>query len=393
MAENEGENDFDFPIKEEFTNTKEETTEETKEEEVVEEVVDEAPKDETSALEEKEVEAKETTEEVVEDKVEEVVDETTEQETTEEVVEERSLTVDRVSELTEGQFETTEDLLEAYNSLNNFDSSKSVMDLLNEQVVEEWGEDTTFQDLVAYKSVNYDEMDSLELLKQHEELKDPDVTETEIRAELRRFDLLSKSKEAIEEMIEEGELDRSTYEDLEASLVRKTRQARTALQEFQDSININDFNIQSAPTVQETEPAMSEDELKSLSDRYENSINSMEDIKINVGTEKEPLNLDYTVSDDDRNGIRDYLTPDEGKNFVQKHWVGEDGILDMDKLSKDIYKIQNHDRNVSIAYSQGKSAGSEAEVKEISNIDFNGGKTAPLKEGGLSEASRMAKEL
>ena len=58
MAENEGENDFDFKLKEEFTAPQEETTEETKEKEVVEEVVDEAPKDETSALEEKEVETK-----------------------------------------------------------------------------------------------------------------------------------------------------------------------------------------------------------------------------------------------------------------------------------------------------------------------------------------------
>jgi hypothetical protein len=129
-------------------------------------------------------------------------------------------------------------------------------------------------------------------------------------------------------------------------------------------------------------------------ERYDNAINSLTELKVEVGTDKEPYSLDLTVSDEDRNGVRDILSPSEdGKTWLEKRWVLEDGTVDMEKLSSDIYKLANHDKNVAIAFTQGKSAGAKASVKDINNIDFeNGQPSSDSNTDGLSEAARMAIE-
>lgn len=368
MAENE---EIKFPLKEEFKGKVEEKTETP----IVEEVVKDKVEEETP---EKVVEA-ETKKEEVAPKVE---------------TPDSSLSIEDISELTKGSYKTTKELYEAYEGLNSKVTGKTVIEQFNEQIAAKFGEGVTYADVVEFQNYNFDEMNNFDLLEHHLNFEDPEITDKEIKAELIVFDLLKKSESEIQEMIDNEEITRAEYENLEAKMIRKTRLAKTALKEYQSSLSIEDLDIHS-PNQKVVQPTKSAEELKADADRYDAEINSLSEFKIEVGTKEDPYSLDLKVSEEDRNGVRNVLMPDvDGRNWIEKRWIMKDGLVDMKKLSADIYKLENHDRNVGIAFTQGKSAGVKKEVKDISNINFSKGQgVREEKLDSKAEAAKTAKEI
>jgi hypothetical protein len=404
--------DFGFPVKEGFEIQKEEvkteevineTPEVKTEEEVKEEV---AESNDAAILEEigeakKEVET--PTEEVKEEvKTEEVASEAPTEEIKEKLEDEpvkidnSSLIREEISKVTDGEFTSVEEMNQAYNDILEQESGKSYLEKINDAVEAEYGEGITFSDLVEYKGRDFDNMSSIDLITEQLHLSDGEISEEEIAAEMRPFNLLKRSDSEIDALIEEEQITRDQVDDLKARLVRKSRIARTELKEFQDSIDIDNLQV-SSPKVSEKEvPTISEEDKQANLERYKSVINNLSEFKINVGTKENPADITFQVTDDDRNGVTDFLSSDEkngvSRDFIQKNWTDDEGNVDMDKLSKDMYKVINYDRDVSRAHANGKSEVSK-EVKDISNIDFKKGESTPAPVvNDASQAAEMARQ-
>ena len=397
--------DFDFPLKdgldfESIENVPDPIPEEVKPEEVVEEKPEDAKPEEVveekpEETEEEKPKEKEDEEKPGEVKPEEVEEEKPEEEKPEDITEDKS-SLNDISELTGGKYKTPEELneaLEVAERLKPMDGV-SVLEQINSKVEEKFGEGYTLSDILTYKSRNFDEADAFDVLKEHLMLKDPDVTEAEINAELRPFDLLRKSEAEIEELIEDGDITKAQVEDLQAKLVRETRIARGDLKEFQSELNIDDLEVysQSQPTEQPNQ--RSKEQLEADLEYYESVIDNKTALEIEVGSKDDPHTVKYEIDDKDREGISDFMSNGEnGEAWIQKHWMNEDGTINMDKLSDHILKINNYEKHIKIAYNEGLTKGGSKEVKEISNIDFKEGSPKSTPEDGLSEAAKIANEI
>jgi hypothetical protein len=397
------EENFSFPVNdgyepiEETTNEEvtENSSEETTESENTEKVKETEEQTEETKGEEQEgaEEAEGVSGEAKGDVVEAKDTEEGEVETVSEDKESTDRSLNDISEMTEGKYNSIEEMYEAIQSKDNLMSTSSVIEQMNEQIEDKFGEGISMSDIVSYQSLDFDEMDPFDVLTEHLQFKDPDITEKGIRAELRQFKLLQKSKQEIDEMIEDGDITLDDYEDAEAALERKVRIARRELKDFQDEINIDDLEVY-APQQQQQAQQKSEEELIKDAEYYDSVINSYTSKGIEVGTKENPHSLNLETTDDDRNGIREFLSDgDDGTSWINKRWMMEDGRVNMDKLSDDINKIMNYEKHLKIAFTQGKSAGASKEVKDISNIDFSDGKNKPKSDEGLSQLAQIANEI
>lgn len=294
---------------------------------------------------------------------------------TEEVVEpKRSLKEEDISEFTDGNFKTIDELNEAYNSLNNKVAGKTIMESLNSQVEDQYGEGVTFSDLVEIKNTRFDEMSSFDLIEQNLLFDDPEISDDEINAELIQFDLMTVPHDEIKRRIddEEDPLTQREYDVVKAKMTRRARSAKNKLMEYQDSIDLDGFEFHT-PKHNEAnqQDQRSQEDIDAELKYYSSVINNLNEMKVSVGTDESPLDVNIKVTDEDRNGIEDFLRVDNGKNFIAKRWIKEDGKVDIETLSSDVYKIFNFDKSVKLGFTQGKSAGVKDEVKNIDNIDLN----------------------
>jgi hypothetical protein len=379
----------------------EEKADETKNEDsAVEPNAEEENKEEGSENEEAKEEEKDNGEESAEtESKEEEKAEESEPEVEQEQPDTSSLIKNEILEATQGEFESVKELQDAYKDLLEETSGKDLLEFFNEAAEDTYGEGVTFADVVEYKSRDFDSWSNIDLIKENLYREDPGITDAEIAAELREFDLLNKSETEIAELIEDEVISQANVDDLQAKLLRKGRAAKNDLKAYQDSLDIDNLMVSTPKqTTQEEQPqGPTEEEVKAKQEALNKSINDFSEIQVEVGTKDDSSQVKFEISDEDRNGIRDFLTGEsEGKqrNWLDKRWMNDDGTINNGKLSQDVYKILNYDRDVKIGYTQGKAAGVKEEVKETDNINMKKDSGTQTKdEGGLDQAAQIAAEI
>jgi hypothetical protein len=349
-----------------------EATEETTTEETTEEVVSEEKPEKEEGKEEPQAEDK--TEEG-----EEVSEEEPQEEDTEEVSEpdEEKRSLNEESEIEEEEYDVI--------------TGASIVEELNDAVASTYGEDITLSDVIEFQNKDFDNMDEFALIEEHFYLQEPDITDKELRFEMKKFDLLKKSEEEIEEMIEDGELTRDDFESTEIAFIRAAKKARADLKEFQSEVNINDLEIRSQASPQQA-PQLTQEEIEEQTARFEESFANFKELKVQVGTEKEPHELTLDVSKDVDSLRESIQNNPDGSSWITRRWF-DDGVLNIDKLLTDIYKSNNYDRDMATAFAQGAETKLSQEVKDIDNIDFGKGQSKGTPDDGLSEAARIVREI
>jgi len=370
--------DFEEIKEDESSQEKNDNTEKTKEDEVeaeVKEEKEEAKEEETEK--EEESEEKETKKEEEETEKEEEKEE--EEETKEEDVkkEERSLN-EESDEEEEEEYET----IYASNIIEDLDSV----------IKENFGEDITLADVIEFQNKDFDNMDEFDLIEEHLYLQEPDIDDRLLKYEMKKYDLLKKSKEEIEQMIEDGDIKQSDYDDVEMSFLRAVSKAKKELKEFQKEVNISDLEVYSNPS-EKKQPQKSQKELEEEAETYNKKISSFVEKKIQVGSEKEPKELTLSVSEDDHNEIRDFISNgQDGSSWIIRRWF-DNGQLNIEKLIADADKMIHYERDVAIAYTQGANAKLSEEVKSIDNIDFKKGESFKKEDAMLSEAAQVMRDI
>lgn len=163
--------------------------------------------------------------------------------------------------------------------------------------------------------------------------------------------------------------------------------------EYQDSIDLEGFEFH-APRSQDAAPQQSPEEIKKELEYYSSKIAELTGIKVDVGSKESPFELNIEVSEEDRNGIENFLKVEDGKNFIAKRWIGEDGKVDIETLSRDVHKFLNYERDLKVAFTQGKSAGVKDAVKDTDNIDLNSKSSSKSGDGSTKSVhANIASEI
>lgn len=319
------------------------------------------------------------------------------QEVETEEIDHSSLIEDEMRRATGDVFKSPDEFVEAYNGLLETVSGKTYLDNLNEAAASEYGEGVSFSDLVEYKNRDFDNMDDLSVVSESIEKEFGDITPEQLEAHMRPYALLKLSDKRIGELIEDGEVTQTQVDDLKARLTRKAMTARSELKGFQDSINIDELEI-SSPEIADTTPTPQESEADRVArlEAYNQVITSMPGNTFEFGTSEDPKSFTIEKTDEDRNGVSDFLKGDTfngvDRNFIDRHWTNEDGSVNIQKLSEDMYKVINYERDVKLGIAHGKSEKSK-EVKDINNINFDKRDSGGSQnDGGMSQAAAMAIE-
>ena len=374
MAEENDDLGLGFEMKDEYKPKPTESSEENEQKE--ETPANEKPEEEEEKQEEKieETPANEKPEEEEEKQEEEEKEEEEEPEAQEEEEEEKpeqpESSLKDISELTEGNFKTPDELYEAYKAQNQKMEGKSVIQLIDEKVAEEYGEGTTYSDLVNFKSIDLEEMGNLELIERSLKFNDPDITDEQLEAELFDFEIMKLPQSQIDKMIEDDKISEREVSAIKARMISRARVAKNELKEAQDTIDLDGLEI-TVPSTNVKEQQKSPEEVKAELDAYSKDIHNFEGFEVEVGTKDNPHSMKIDVSDEDRNGMQEFLFPGEdGKNWIDRRWVGEDGKINMQQLLMDVHKIKNYERDMKLAFTQGGNAKVKQEVKDIDNINL-----------------------
>ena len=322
-----------------------------------EEVKTEVPKEETktettSTSQQEEVKKEEVKEEVSKESSLKTGEESPKEEkntpTEEEPITQQPSFDDLLSEKTDGQFKTYDELSEALSKGEEtlkVEFANEQMAKLNEYV----NKGGTMEDFLYSQTANYEEMDSVALVKRYMLQDNPELSSEEVNL---LYDDTYK-------------LDEDEYTDKEirlsqVKLKQKAAQAKRELMKFQKD------NALPEPA-RNAEEAQREAEAnkKIWSGKVEKSLKDFKEINFELN---------------DKGDEFTYAVPDDALKYVKKtsknlpdfwnRYKNDDGTENITKLNKEIAILESIDSIVRNAYAQGKSGGKEAVIEDIKNPSY-----------------------
>jgi hypothetical protein len=243
---------------------------------------------------------------------------------------------------------------------------------IDKEFREEYGMSiSTAQEIV---SVDYDndDMDERDIVTDYLYARNEGITEKEIEAKLRKFNsLLFKPQSEIDKMLEEGTLTTEAFNDLDAEWLGLMREAKTYLKSVQNKVkeNLDNFEVE-----QEFNSTPTNEAGKKLVELTNTFLPTYSNVSVDI-VDKDGKKVD-TIN---------YATDEAGKKLVSeivsdpsnvyKLWMDEKGVIDVQKMAKDIYNLRNRDKIDKAVYDHAYAKGASTVVKEQSNIDFSTKKT------------------
>ncbi|MGV8130708.1 MAG: hypothetical protein ACP5N7_01235 [Candidatus Pacearchaeota archaeon] len=231
------------------------------------------------------------------------------------------------------------------------------------------------QDIV---SMNYDseDMDERELVKDFFTAKTEGITDKEIDAKLRKFNILFKPQDEVDKMIENKELTDEQFNDLEAEWIGLNREAKNYLKEVQSKAQkmLDEFEVE-----QEYESSPTNEAGKKLAELTNSFLPTYNNVSVDI-VDKDGKKVDTINFATDEAGKKLVSEIVSDPSNVYKMWMDDKGVIDVQKMVKDIYNLENRSKIDKAIYDHAHAVGAGSITKEISNIDFtknnpNGGQT------------------
>ena len=275
-----------------------------------------------------------------------------------------------VSKYTEGEFENIEDLVNEYRSLKeSVVSTDDIMETLNTQTLENYG--LTFTEVAEWKSTDYDSMSEFDVLTEHLQMQDPDISQIEIDAELAEFDLLKKSETEIKEMIEDETISQTDYDRAVAKFTKKVRTGRTELKEYRDNLDFDNIKLPIGSKKEEKVDLPTEEEIAQHKEKVKSEIFSFSNLKVNLGSKEEKEIMAYAITDDEKQSLFDTVTDNQ---WILNRWKKEDGTIDRTKAYKDALILTQFQKLSKAIYSEGLAKGAKQTVMNEDNINLKDGR-------------------
>lgn len=269
-----------------------------------------------------------------------------------------------------------EKIVEKYPELN--DDQKWLLEAIQNDK-----EDDIYSYLSERKK-DYKTMAALDVVREALRKDNPSWSKDEIELEVRfkygnnleKVDLSTIDKDLQPKEFEDAVRHNAEVERNEMALNRDARDARIKLSELQKTIKLPKIKQEEPAPVQANQPTP--EQVEEAKKKWEAAIDTevvkLADLKFNVGDDKNPEEVVFKMTDDDRKARVEAMKGWTGDQFMtQRGWKNEDGTLNVLKIAEDVHTLENLSKIVKSVYSQAAVAATKGVIaKEIKNIDFEG---------------------
>jgi len=255
-----------------------------------------------------------------------------------------------------------------------------IFDNINNEFKEENG--ISLIDAQKIVAVDYEAVDERILMRDFLLASEQGITEKEINVRLRKYDLLYKTNEEIDDMISNGSITEDQFDELDAEWEGSLRKGKQYLRSTQDNLSriITEFEVESDDDNDNSDEDTKE--FMEISGKFlPTYIN--ETIKI-LGSEGKEVDTVNFVPDEAGKRLVSEIFSDPSN--VYKMWMDNEGNIDVRQMAKDIYNLRNKDKINKAIYDQGVSKGAMNVVKDQNNIDFNPNRGPITANANISES-------
>lgn len=227
---------------------------------------------------------------------------------------------------------------------------------------------------------NYDTMSDIDVVRERLGKVNPAWTKEDIELELRaeygkqleQYNMDDFDKETDPEGYKEALAHNEKVEQNTLRLQRAARDGRVALKEAQKTIElpkIKNEEPQAAAPIAPTQEQLDE-AVQNWKAMAETQVEDLADYKFEVGDDKNPEEVVFAVTPEDKQARVESMKSWNGKDFMaQRGWQNADGSFNLLSIAKDVHTLENIDKMQKSAYTQGLTNGRKAEVAKIKNID------------------------
>lgn len=237
---------------------------------------------------------------------------------------------------------------------------------VNQEFKKEYGIDISTAEHIV--STNYDDenMDEREIIADFFTNKTVGITDKEIDAKLRKFNVLFKPQAEIDKMLEDGTLTEEAFNDLDAEWIGLTREAKTHLKGVQTTAQkmLDEFEVE-----QEYESSPTNEAGKRLVELANSFLPTYTNVSVDIVDKdgKKVDTINFAVDEAGRKLVSDIASDPSN---VYKMWMDDKGTIDAQKMFKDIHDLRNRRAIDKTIYDHAYAKGASTIVKEQSNIDF-----------------------
>lgn len=243
------------------------------------------------------------------------------------------------------------------------------------------GETDEVYNYLAEMKKDYTTMSDLDVVREGLTKKHPEWTKQDIELELRaeygkqleKYNLDDFDKEADPEGYKEAQKHNEQAEQNELRLQRAARDFRVDLKSKQQTIELPKIEQPAAePVAAVTAPTQEQlDEAKrNWAEAAENQVKDLTDFKFNVGDDKNPEEVVFKVTDEDKALRVEKMKTWNGKDFMAgRGWTNADGTFNLLKIAEDVHTLESLPKIAKSMYTQGTKDATKKVVKEIKNID------------------------
>ena len=214
-------------------------------------------------------------------------------------------------------------------------------------------------------------MNEFDVLAEYEEFRDPEVTDIEIQSALREFEVLGKTKEQQQEMIDDGEITARDLELLQVKYNKQVRIARKELSEHRDSLGFENIKLGLNQAKAEVKASPTAEDIQATKKLINDDLKSLQTLRMNLGSKDAPQNLDFKPTDDERSLLADTIS---NPNWLGDRWNNEDGSFNKNLAYRDAYVLMNLSKMLKAAHNEGLVRGTRNHVVNEDNITLKDGR-------------------
>ena len=193
------------------------------------------------------------------------------------------------------------------------------------------------------------------------------ITDKEISTKLKKYDVLFKTDEEIDDLLSEGKITNERFDELEGEWLQILREGKNYLKNTQGRAQkmLDEFEVEQIENSNNTDAKAQKDLLdraNSFSPTFSKETLEIKDKDGNVID-----SIEFSTDDSSKQLVTDVLSD---PSLIYSLWT-EDGILNVDKMFRDVYELKNRTHMRKAIYDQAYSKGAASIAKDQSNIDFD----------------------
>lgn len=187
-----------------------------------------------------------------------------------------------------------------------------------------------------------------------------------------------------------GEKERQWQKELDnynKRLIIDAKLTKPELAKLKEEIKLPDINFQNGSEKES-------DELKKAREVYEQSLNSdykeFNGFSVTIKDGENETPISFSVSDEEKNSLKELLSDFNPDEFLYKRWFSEDGKPLVKQMMSDVYLLQNQAKILQKIGNEAASQRLLQQIKESGNVNVGTTPQRPVAPSNDAEMERLA---